>query len=121
MHEALELISRARIGAAAPIVSTVSPSSPEGFIAGPTAALAAGASLYFHGPFDSAGFLALLDRLGPSHLIVPAALAADLQAAGVLTPSRLASLICVGKDGGGAVESDIPVHHFVLAATPAGE
>ncbi len=69
--QALDIVAAARMTADSTIVSTLSPASPAGLIAGPVAALLAGAPLVLFGPFDAAGVTLLVDRSAPCHLIAP--------------------------------------------------
>jgi len=75
------------------ILTTLSCASAAGLVAGPLAALAAGARLVFHAPFDSRGFLAEVEAASPVHLVIPEALAPALQVAGALSKERFSSLI----------------------------
>ena len=75
------------------ILTTLSCASAAGLAAGPLAALAAGARLVFHAPFDARGFLAALEAVAPAHLVIPGALAPALRAAGALAKGRISSLI----------------------------
>lgn len=95
---ALDFASRLRVTAERPILSTLSPASLAGLVAGPLAALLAGASLTWIGPFDSRVFVETLDRLGPCHLVVPAAIAGDLASAGLLSRARLETLSFSARD-----------------------
>ena len=94
---ALDLVTRARIGMRLPIVATIAPVTFAGLVAGPVAALLAGAPLLLHGPFAAAGFTALLERAGPAHLVAPAAMLPALRRAGLLDAETLASLILVSR------------------------
>jgi hypothetical protein len=62
------------------------------------ASLLSGALLTLLGPFEAAGFLALLDRHSPSHCIVPAAILPDMAEAGLLRERVLASAIVVVRE-----------------------
>ncbi len=93
--------SIARLAGIAPgdaILTTISCASAAGLAAGPLAALAAGARLVFHAPFDSRGFLAEVEAACPVHLVIPEALAPALEVAGALSKGRFSSLIlsCAG-------------------------
>jgi non-ribosomal peptide synthetase component F len=94
---ALDLVTRARIGMRLTIVTTLAPVSFAGLVAGPVAALLAGAPLLLHGPFAAADFTALVAGAGPAHLVVPAAILPMLQGAGFLDAEMLASLILVSR------------------------
>jgi acyl-CoA synthetase (AMP-forming)/AMP-acid ligase II len=91
----LDLVPRARIARETPILSTLPPVTFAGLVAGPVAALLAGTSLHLHGPFDSAGFLSMLDRLGRVYLVAPQAIGQDLVQAGIT--KGLASLILASR------------------------
>ena len=107
---ALDLVTRARIGMRLPIITTIAPVTFAGLAAGPVAALLAGAPLLLHGPFASAGFTALLERAGPAHLVVPAAMLPALQRANLLDAETLASLILVTRrdDSSEPAAGDLP-------------
>ena len=93
---ALELMSRARIGMRAPIVSTLAPARFGALAAGPFAALLSGCSLHLHGPFEAARFIAEIDAGAPVHLVGPRALADALARDNRLEPSTFASLMLTG-------------------------
>lgn len=80
--QALDIVAAARMTADRTIVSTLSPASPAGLIAGPVAALLAGAPLVLFGPFDAAGLTLLVDRSAPCHLIAPEAVGESLVRSG---------------------------------------
>jgi hypothetical protein len=72
---ALDALHGARIGATQPLVSTLAPTRLAGLVAGPLCALASGANLHLHAPFE---IRALADAVseGPSaRLIAPGAIA----------------------------------------------
>ncbi|MCX7899686.1 MAG: AMP-binding protein, partial [Methylocystis sp.] len=71
---ALDLVRLTRHAASAPIISLCAPSGFGALVAGPLAALIAGAPLYHLAPFDSAWFLHALDALAPVRLVAPAAI-----------------------------------------------
>jgi hypothetical protein len=87
------IVRAARIAPGDAILTTLSCASAAGLVAGPLAALVAGARLNFHAPFDTRAFLAALDAAAPVHLVVPEAVAPSLEAAGLLNHGRIASLI----------------------------
>jgi hypothetical protein len=89
---ALDFVTRAGVLAHSPILSTVAPARFAGLVAGPIAALVSGAPLVLHGPFNGAALIALVDSLGPSHLIAPGALLGPLSESGLLDGPRLASI-----------------------------
>jgi hypothetical protein len=91
----LDFASRARIGRETPILCTLPPTSFAGLVAGPFAALLSGAALHLHGPFDARDFLKLRDRLARPHLVVPAAVAANLLQADAM--AGLASAVLVSR------------------------
>lgn len=100
MTAALDFITRAEIGRGAPIFSTLPPTNFVGLAAGLFAALLSGATLHMDGPFSADDFLRARDRAGSAHLVVPAAITADLSAAGVL--DGLASAVLVSHHSGDA-------------------
>jgi AMP-binding enzyme len=107
---ALDLVGKAEIAAGSHIVSTLSPASFASLVTGPVASLLSGAPLTLFGPFDTAGFIAAIDRVGPAHCVVPAAILPDLERAGVLRDDILASAIAVVRHGTvPQVQSDCPV------------
>jgi hypothetical protein len=113
---ALDLVTRARIGMRLPIVATLAPSTFAGLVAGPVAALLAGAPLLLHGPFSAAGFSALLRSAGPVHLVAPLALLPALRTASLLGAEALASLVVVSRhDDLCAASSVDPTDSFRLA------
>jgi hypothetical protein len=89
---ALDFVTRAGVLARSPILSTLAPARFAGLITGPIAALLTGAPLVLHGPFNGAALIALVDSLGPSHLIAPGALLGPLSESGLLDGPRLASV-----------------------------
>jgi acyl-CoA synthetase (AMP-forming)/AMP-acid ligase II len=95
MAACLDLIARAEIGRATPILSCLPPTSFAGLVAGPFAALLSGASLYLHGPFAADDFLKARDERGHAHLVIPASVAPDLAGAAVL--DGLASAVLVSR------------------------
>lgn len=115
---ALDLVTRARIGMRLPIVATIAPVTFAGIVAGPIAALLAGAPLLLHGPFTAAGFTALLRRAGPAHLVAPAAMLPALQSADLLAAETLASLILVARrDDLGELTDNVPARDGSTVAT----
>jgi acyl-CoA synthetase (AMP-forming)/AMP-acid ligase II len=95
---ALDLVGKAEIAAGAHLLSTLAPASFASLVTGPVATLLSGASLTLLGPFEAASFLTLLDRHGPSHCIVPAAILPNLAEAGLLRDRVLASAIVVVRE-----------------------
>lgn len=71
---AFDLIHRARLGPMTPIVTTLAPMRQAGLVAGPLAALAAGATLHLHAPFERAALDSALRAAGRAVLMAPAAL-----------------------------------------------
>jgi acyl-CoA synthetase (AMP-forming)/AMP-acid ligase II len=107
---ALDLVGTAEIAAGSQIFSTLSPASFAGLVTGPVASLLSGAPLTLFGPFDAAGFLALLDRIGANHCVFPAAILPDLERAGLLREDTLASAIAIVREEATlAVEADCPL------------
>ena len=102
--QGLDVVSALNLAADRPTVSTLSPASLAGLIAGPIAALLAGAPLTLFGPFDAAGLALLLDRSGQACLIAPAAAGGELIESGVC-----ANLDCLALSGeGGAWRGPSP-------------
>lgn len=89
---ALDLVRATRAAGDAPILSLCAPSSLAALVAGPLAALLAGAPLHFLAPFKAARFLETLDALGPARLVAPASVLADLGRAGLLGNGALVSV-----------------------------
>ena len=112
---ALDFITRAGVLARSPILSTLAPARFAGLIAGPIAALVSGAPLVLHGPFNGAILVALVDSLGPSHLIAPGALLGPLSDSGLLDGPRLASVTLMGRC---ASPHDMADHPRPLLARP---
>lgn len=94
---ALDFVSRAQIGTRLPVISTIYPTSFAGLVAGPVAALAAGAPLALHAPFDAQSLIATINDLRPSHLIAPAMIGDELAEAGLLTRDHLTSLVLLTR------------------------
>jgi hypothetical protein len=101
----LDLVRKTRRGGSAPVVSLVAPASFGGLIAGPLAALLAGAPTCFLAPFRAADFLALLDEIGPARLVAPTAILPDLARAGLLDNGALVSVVALSRRGGEHVEA----------------
>ena len=93
--EALGFVAQAGLGMMTPIVSTLAPVTRAGLVLGPLAALALGADLRLHGPFEADTFIALV---GSRHVVAPAALAPLLQRAGLLEGPALAALVMLSRD-----------------------
>ncbi len=117
---ALDFVTRAQIGTHIPLVSTILPASFAGLAIGPAAALIAGAPLILHGPFDSTTLLAMIEAMHPVHLVAPAMLSEDFDAAGLIDPHYLASMIFLSRfkqmpadmsaePPGGMLDSAVPV------------
>lgn len=94
---ALDFVTRAGVLARTPILSTLAPARFAGLVAGPLAALASGAPLVLHGPFNAAGLIDLIEALGPAHLIAPGALLEPLAMSGLLEGPRLTSVILLER------------------------
>ncbi|MDB5594735.1 MAG: AMP-dependent synthetase [Hyphomicrobiales bacterium] len=113
---ALDVATQARIGTQQPILSTLSPMSFAGFVAGPLAALLAGTQLVLHAPFERAAFAAALGKLEPCHLLAPAALLPALARERVTASRHCASLVLSGTGEAppqpGAVEESLPAFNF---------
>ena len=77
---AFDLIHRARLGPMTPLVSTLAPMRHAGLVAGPLAALAAGATLHLHAPFGWRALDAALRGASRALLVVPAALGEEIAA-----------------------------------------
>lgn len=92
--QALDVVSHLRLTADRPIVSTLSLASVGGLLAGPVAALLAGAPLALFAPFDAAGLSAVLERAGPCHLLAPEAVGQDLVNAGLTEGLESLALTC---------------------------
>ena len=110
---AVAITRAARIGPGDVILTTLSPASAGGLTAGPLTALAAGARLVFHAPFDSRAFLAVLDAAAPVHLVLPQALVPAFRVAGVLSGGRVSSLIVSCVD-----EPEAPIWGDALGGAP---
>lgn len=95
MAAGLDFMARAEIGRATPILSCLPPTSFAGLVAGPFAALLSGATLHLHGPFAADDFLKAREHGGHAHLVIPAAVAAELAGAAVL--DGLASVVLVSR------------------------
>jgi acyl-CoA synthetase (AMP-forming)/AMP-acid ligase II len=110
---ALDVATQARIGTQQPILSTLSPISFAGLVAGPLAALLAGTQLVLHAPFERAALVADLGKLAPCHLLAPAALLPALARERVAAPRHCASLILAGAGKAetepGAMDESLPV------------
>jgi hypothetical protein len=94
---ALDLATRAPGGRSAPVLSTIAPTSFAGLVAGPFLSLILGAPLYFHGPFETAGFIGALRALAPAHLVAPGALAGPLAEGDMIHADLLASLMLLDR------------------------
>jgi acyl-CoA synthetase (AMP-forming)/AMP-acid ligase II len=111
----LDLLGHLPIARGQTIFSLLAPVSFAGLVAGPIASLLAGTRLRLHGPFDAAEFLHQFEPLKNVHLVAPVQAAADLAAAGLVTPDRLKSLILLSRnrqDCRFAPPPDVPVFDF---------
>lgn len=102
---ALDFVTRSQIGTQTPIVSTIPPASFAGLVAGPIAALVAGAPFVLHAPFDAAQCMALIEALRPVHMIVPAALSEAIAHSRLCDGKQLATLVLLSRF------AQMPVHH----------
>jgi len=103
---ALDLVRATRAAGDAPVLSLCAPSSLAALVAGPLAALLAGCPLHFLAPFKSARFIETLEALGPTRLVAPASVLADLGRAGLLTNGALVSVAAL-CNGAGAPRLDV--------------
>ncbi|WP_442755127.1 AMP-dependent synthetase [Methylocystis sp. JAN1] len=99
---ALDLVRATRAAGEAPILSLCAPSSLSALVAGPLAALLAGCPLHFLAPFKAARFVETLDALGPTRLVAPSSVLADLGRAGFLTNGALVSVAALCNGAGAA-------------------
>lgn len=104
---ALDLVRLTRDGGDAPILALNAPSSLGALIAGPLAALLAGAPLHYLTPFKAERFLETLDALGPARLVAPAAVLPDLARAGLLTNGALVSVSALCKGAAPAPKIEV--------------
>lgn len=119
---ALDALARAQIGAGLPIVSAVAPTRFAGLIVGPIASLLSGARLHLHAPLDGAALIAAIRDCQPAHLILPAALGADMAARARAEKLRLSSLVLVGEGAPEVIDADCPLidlHRVGEFAAPA--
>lgn len=110
----LDLVRRTRCGGPAPVVALSAPGSFGGLAAGPLAALLAGAPIYFLAPFRAAGFLALLDEIGPARLVAPKAILPDLARAGLLDNGALVSCAALSRAGAKPQDFDASSHSCTI-------
>jgi hypothetical protein len=103
---ALDLVRATRACGEAPILSLSAPNSLCGLVAGPLAALIAGAPLHFLAPFKGDRFLETLAALGPARLVAPAKILADLGRAGLLANGAVVSVAAL-RDGGRLAPLDV--------------
>lgn len=94
---ALDFVTRVQISTQIPLVSAILPASFAGLVAGPAAALIAGAPLVLHAPFDARQLLTICEALRPVHLIAPVMLAEEFAASGLADPDVLASLVMLAR------------------------
>ncbi len=106
---ALDFLARAQIGAGLPLVAAAAPTRFAGLIAGPVASLLSGATLRLHAPFSADALVAAIRDCQPAHLILPAALGADMAQRARAERLRLASLVLVGDDGAGTIDADAAI------------
>lgn len=106
---ALDFLARAQIGAGLPLVSAVAPTRFAGLIVGPLASLMSGATLRLHAPFAIGALVAAIRDCQPAHLILPAALGADMAARARAERLRLASLVLVGEEGAPTIDADAAI------------
>lgn len=95
LQAGLDVATQGKIRANEPILSTLSPMSFAGLVAGPIAALLAGAQCALHAPFESTRLSAEFDMLAPCHVVAPARIASLLVEARVIAPEACASLVIV--------------------------
>jgi hypothetical protein len=113
---ALDLVGQAEIAASSQLLSTLAPASFASLVTGPVASLLSGAPLTLFGPFETAAFVASLDKTAPSHAVVPASILPDLAQAGLLQARSIPTAIAVARD-----ESAIlPVDGCALIEVHAG-
>ena len=93
----LDLIARAHLTAATPVISTVAPLTYAGLAAGPLAMLLCGAALVLHGPFSSSRLMDQIANHPNARLLVPAALLAGLERSGVLRSGALGGLLALSR------------------------
>lgn len=95
LQAGVDIATQGKIKANEPILSTLSPMSFAGLVAGPIAALLAGAQCALHAPFESTRLAAEFDMLAPCHIVAPARIASLLVEARVIAPEACVSLIVV--------------------------
>lgn len=93
----LDLIARAHLTAATPVISTVAPLTYAGLAAGPLAMLLCGATLVLHGPFSSSRLMEQIADYPNARLLVPAALLAGLERSNVLRNGALGGLLALSR------------------------
>jgi len=96
---ALDYVRLTRRSADAPIFCLLAPSTYGGLVAGPLAALLAGAPLNFVAPFSAPRFLRRLDAIGPARLVAPASTYCDFLASGALGDGSLLACALVSQSG----------------------
>jgi len=92
-----DLVSRAQISAAAPLISTIAPTSFAGLVCGPLAGLLAGASTHLLLPFSGRRLVELVETLKPAQLVAPAAICPQLSASGLCSAGRLSALMLLTR------------------------
>ena len=97
MSVALDFIDAARIGMRLPILSTLSLASLAGIVAGPITGFMSGAPVILHGPFDSTRFGDLLAHNRQANIVVPSAVAAAIQEAGLIAHGDFAALVLLHR------------------------
>ncbi len=105
---ALDLLRLTREAGEAPILSLAAPSNFGALVAGPLAALLAGAPLHYLAPFAAARLLDALDALGPVRLVAPAVILPDLARAGLLTNGAIVAVTALFTDAAPAPQIDAP-------------
>ena len=94
---ALDLITRARLSASLPLISTLSPASLAGLVTGPIAALLCGATLNLHELFDARGLLAQIGENPGAQLVVPCEMLPALDRGGLMRGGSLGGIAAVSR------------------------
>jgi hypothetical protein len=105
--QAIGLVSQLGLSTETPVLATLSPASPAGFVAGVGAALLSGAPLHMFGPFDGAAFREALTGVGPCYLTAPAAALHDFNEAGLLSDGRVIGVAASGHEVPPQVEPQV--------------